>query len=191
MPFYIRKYSQKTHKTQIEDAVLNSLMYIPSNSKRFRTPSYVVLNDFNINGGISFHSSNQIYDDAFFTLQLIRQHVDDSVSVISIEDGAVPIIRANINNNPDAQRGIVVDMSGVITELRNSSDLQFRQKLSWMSFLFFILGFVMFIVSLPDTRITMNEAYVIFMNFVNSMISKYITWIQPPQIQPSITFKLF
>ncbi len=191
MPFYIRKYSQKTHKTQIEDAVLNSLTYIPSNSKRFRTPSYVVLNDFNVNGGISFHSSNQIYDDAFFTLQLVRQHVDDSVSVISIEDGAVPIVRVNVNNKSEAQRGIVVDMSGVISELRNSSDIQFRQKLSWVSFLFFILGFVMFIVSLPDTRLSLDQAYLVVISFVNSIMSKYVTWIQPPQIQPSITFKLF
>lgn len=190
MPFYIRKYSKKSHKTQIEDAVLNSLTYIAANSKCFRTPSYVVLNDFNVNGGISFQSSNQIYDDAFFTLQLIRQHVDESISVISIEDGAVPIVRININNS-EAQRGLVVDMSTIINELRNSSDLQFRQRLSWVSFLFFILGFVLFIVSLPDTRVTINDTYMIIMSFVNNMISKYTTWIQPPQIQPSITFKLF
>jgi len=189
MPFYIRKYSQKTHKTQIEDAVLNSLMYVPANSKRFRAPSYVIMNDLNLN--VTFSSSNQIYDDAFFALQLIRDHIDESISVISIEDGAVCIVRVNISGKDvgsAGSRGIIVDMSGIMNELRTSSDIKFRQKLSWMSFLFFIFGFVMFIVSLPDTRLTLNEAYIYFMNFVNNIISKYI---QPPQIQPSITFKLF
>ncbi len=184
MPFNIRKYSQKTHKEHVENAISTSVSYIPAGSRRFRVSSFITLNDFSFSNGLTFNSSNPIYDDAFFTLHMIRKEIDESISVISIEDGAVPILRVNIAGNENGSRGIIVDMSGIMHELKNSSDLHFRRQLYNASFLFFVLGFTLFAVSFPECRTFFYEYYLLFMTYISSFI-------KPPQIKPEITFKLF
>ena len=190
MSFQIRKFfKQNKINNNDNNNIINSINFLSSGSKKFKTTPYIILHDYTFSNGLTFNSSNPLYDDAFFVLQLLKKEIDDSIAVISIEDGALPILRVHIAGHEHSSRGIVIDMSDLLHEIKLSTQLKMFQTIQMYSLLFFILSIVIFTFSFPETRILFLDYFQFVLNYIQ--LFQHKNYSKNSFFKPSLTFQLW
>lgn len=141
--------------TVLSTALSTSITYYPLTSKVFKRS--VPILSITVNHKefpesvrtIQHSSTDPSIDNALCVLRKLGKQIDFPVGVISVEDCNVPIVQLYIKGDRQFTRGVVVDMTRVLRDVKETEDLGKMKMNSAITFFSSMVILLCVVVSVP------------------------------------------